>query len=152
MIGVGLATLAAINSGTRTPVVFIGASALVMASAFIWGVPWGWGYGTRMLKTVRRAFIVSAVALLIMTTYFPEAISGHNNYYICGPGACSGHVLITIGVSLATDQQAYGNVTTLTTIDCRYCIVYEQVLPVYLCTNPNFTSLASLWPGVRQYD
>jgi hypothetical protein len=77
VVGVGLATLAAINSGTRTPVVFIGASALIMASAFIWGVPWGFGYGTRMLKTVRRAFLVSAVGLLIMTTYFPEAISGH---------------------------------------------------------------------------
>jgi hypothetical protein len=61
-------------------------------------------------------------------------------------------VLITIGVSLSTMQQAYRNVTTLTTIDCQYCISYEQVLPIYLCTNPNFTSLASLWPGVRHYD
>lgn len=82
----------------------------------------------------------------------PEAISGHNNYYIWGPGTCNGQVLITIGVSLSTDQQAYRNITTLTTIDCQYCIVYEQVLPIYLCTNPNFTSLASLWSGVRHYD
>ena len=82
----------------------------------------------------------------------PEAVSGHNNYYVWGPDSCSGQVLITIGVSLSTMQQVYRNVTTLTTIDCRYCIYYEQVLPIYLCTKPNFTSLASLWPGVRHYD
>ena len=82
----------------------------------------------------------------------PEAISGHNSYYIWGPGPCTGQVLITIGISLSTVQQAYGNVTTLTTLDCQYCISYEQVLPVYLCTHPNFTSVAALWQGVRHYD
>jgi hypothetical protein len=82
----------------------------------------------------------------------PKAISGHNSYYIWGPDSCTGQVLITIGVSLYTIQQAYKNVTTLTTIECSYCISYEQILPIYLCTNPNFTSIAALWPSVRQYD
>ena len=50
-----------------------------------------------------------------------------------------------MGVSLSTVRQAYGNVTTLTVLDCQYCISYEQVLPVYLCTNPNFASVAALW-------
>jgi hypothetical protein len=77
MLAIALSTLGAINTATRTPVVFIGASALIMASAFVWGVPWGFGRGTRMLKTIRRAFIVSAVALLLMTTYFPEVIGAH---------------------------------------------------------------------------
>lgn len=82
----------------------------------------------------------------------PQAISGHNNYYVWGPGTCTGQVLVTIGVSRSTLQQAYKNVTTLATLSCQYCISYEQKLPVYLCTNPNFTSLAALWPGVRHYD
>ena len=82
----------------------------------------------------------------------PKAISGHNNYYVWGPDSCTGQVLITIGVALSTVQQAYGNVTTLTTLSCQYCISYEQKLPVYLCTNPNFTSIGALWPEVRHYD
>jgi len=82
----------------------------------------------------------------------PKAISGHNNYYIWGPDSCSGQVLITIGVSLSTVQHAYENVTTLMTLSCQYCISYEQKLPVYLCTSPNFTSIAALWPEVRHYD
>jgi hypothetical protein len=82
----------------------------------------------------------------------PKAISGHNNYYIWGPDSCTGQVLITIGVSLSTVQQAYENVTTLTTLNCQYCISYEQILPVYLCTHPNFPSIVALWPEVRHYD
>lgn len=94
----------------------------------------------------------SAVNFFGQSLGLPKAISGHNNYYIWGPDSCTGQVLITVGVSLSTLQQAYKNVTTLTTLDCQYCISYEQILPVYLCMNPNFTSLAALWPGVRHYD
>ena len=94
----------------------------------------------------------SAVNFFGRSMGLPQAISGHNNYYIWGPDSCTGQVLITIGVSLSTAQQAYKNVTTLTTLLCQYCISYEQNLPVYLCTNPNFSSLATAWPGVRHYD
>ena len=94
----------------------------------------------------------SAVNFLGRGSGLPEAISGHNNYYVWGPGTCTGHVLVTIGYSQSDAQHAFGNVTLLTTITCPYCISYEQNLPVYLCTNPNFTSLASVWPVVRHYD
>ncbi|HUK80435.1 MAG TPA: glycosyltransferase family 39 protein [Nitrososphaerales archaeon] len=82
----------------------------------------------------------------------PKAISGHNNYYVWGPGTCTGQVLITIGISLSTMQRAYENVTTLATNQCSYCISYEQALPIYLCTHPNFTSIATQWEAVRHYD
>ena len=94
----------------------------------------------------------SAVNFFGRSLGLPEAISGHNNYYIWGPDSCTGQVLITIGIPLSTVQQAYGSVTTLMTNDCSYCISYEQVLPIYLCTNPNFTSIATLWSAVRHYD
>ena len=94
----------------------------------------------------------SAVNYFGASLGLPKAISGHNNYYIWGPDSCTGQVLITIGVSLSTVQQAYRNVTTLMTLSCQYCISYEQRLPVYLCTNPSFTSIAALWPEVRHYD
>ena len=94
----------------------------------------------------------SAVNFFGPSLGLPRAISGHNSYYVWGPGPCTGQVLISIGVSLSTLQQAYTNITTLTTLDCQYCISYEQILPVYLCTSPNFTSVAALWPEVRHYD
>jgi 4-amino-4-deoxy-L-arabinose transferase-like glycosyltransferase len=94
----------------------------------------------------------SAVNFLGKNLGLPKAISGHNNYYIWGPDSCTGQVLITIGVSLSTLQLGYKNITMLTTLNCQDCISYEQTLPVYLCMNPNFTSIAVLWPTVRQYD
>jgi lipoprotein signal peptidase len=94
----------------------------------------------------------SAVNFLGKSLGLPEAISGHNNYYIWGPNSCTGKVLITVGYSLSDDQQSFGNVSLLTTIVCQYCISYESNLPVYLCTNPIFSSIAAEWPNVRHYD
>jgi len=94
----------------------------------------------------------SAVNLLGESMGLPEAISGHNSYYVWGPGSCTGNVLITVGYSLAADQQSYANVTLLTTITCQYCMNLENNLPVYLCTNPSFSSIAAVWPEVRSYD
>ena len=110
----------------------------------------------------------SAVNFLGRRLGLPAAISGHNNYYIWGPGRCTGQVLITVGPSLSyfngsfvdfqkdyvntTLRQGFGNVTYLTTIKCNNCMDNENNLPVYLCTNPTFASIESVWAGVRHYD
>lgn len=82
----------------------------------------------------------------------PPAISGHNSYFIWGPGACTGQVLITVGEPLSSDQKAYANATIVTTISCKYCMDLENGVPVVLCTHPTFTSLATEWSTVKQYD
>ncbi len=61
----------------------------------------------------------SAVNFLGKSLGLPQAISGHNSYYIWGPGSCTGQVLITVGTSLAGDEQSFRNVTFLTTITCQ---------------------------------
>jgi len=94
----------------------------------------------------------SAVNFLGRDLGLPEAISGHNSYYIWGPGSCTGKVLITVGYSLSSIKQAYANVTLLATISCEYCMSLENNQPVYLCTNPTYSSLASEWSVVRHYD
>jgi hypothetical protein len=94
----------------------------------------------------------SAVNFLGRDLGLPQAISGHNSYYIWGPDSCAGNVLITVGYSLSDVQQSFGNVSLLTTLACQYCISYESYLPVYLCTHPIFSSVASEWPLVRHYD
>jgi hypothetical protein len=82
----------------------------------------------------------------------PEAISGHNSCFIWGPGSCTGQVLITVGEPLSSANSVYKNVSLLTTITCQYCMDLENNLPVYLCPNPNFTSLSAEWQQVKQYD
>ncbi|MFI5421256.1 MAG: glycosyltransferase family 39 protein, partial [Nitrososphaerales archaeon] len=92
-----------------------------------------------------------ASAINFLGKSLPEAISGHNNYYIWGPDSCTGHVLITVGLQLSDAQKLQANATLLTTIACQYCVSYESNVSVYLLTNPNL-SLASVWPQLRHYD
>ena len=96
----------------------------------------------------------SAINFLGTGTGLPVAISGHNNYYIWGPGSCTGQVLLTIGIQLPQNQNIYANMTLMTTITCQYCINLENNITVYLLTNPvNGTlNLGSLWNSLRHYD
>src|SRR5581483_5435108 len=70
-------TVAVMITGTRTPFVFMLASALMMSAAFLWGAPWRWGQGHRLVKALRRAFLISAVGLILMGTVFPIVLGDH---------------------------------------------------------------------------
>ncbi|MGH2504073.1 MAG: glycosyltransferase family 39 protein, partial [Ktedonobacterales bacterium] len=52
----------------------------------------------------------SALTVLGRADHLPPVISGHNNYWIWGPGACSGAVLLTVGATQADDALTYGSV------------------------------------------
>ena len=74
--GIGVVTVAVMITGTRTPFVFVSASAFVMTAAFLWGAPWKWGQGHRLVKALRRGFLVAGLGLILMVDVFPTAIGG----------------------------------------------------------------------------
>src|SRR5579863_2503858 len=76
-LGIGVITVAVMISGTRTPFVFVIGSALIMTAAFLWGAPWRWGQGHRMVKVLRRGFLFGGLALILMVQVFPSAIGGN---------------------------------------------------------------------------
>ena len=76
-LGMGVITAAVMTSGTRTPFVFVIGSAFVMTAAFLWGAPWRWGQGHRMVKTLRRAFLIGGFCLILMVEVFPDVIGGN---------------------------------------------------------------------------
>jgi hypothetical protein len=53
----------------------------------------------------------SAINFLGKNSGLPEAISGHNSYYIWGPGACTGQVVITIGIARSDVSKLFSNIT-----------------------------------------
>jgi Dolichyl-phosphate-mannose-protein mannosyltransferase len=81
----------------------------------------------------------------------PEAISGHNSYYIWGPGDCTGEVVISVGVPRGDLKTVFGEVEKEAMIRCEYCMPDEDDLPVYVCRDPS-ASLQDLWPQVKHYD
>ncbi len=83
--------------------------------------------------------------------HLPQAISGHNSYYLWGPGTCTGAVVISVGNSLAFLQPVLSSVTQAATITCDYCMPEENNLPVYVCLHLK-TSVQAIWPTVKRYN
>jgi hypothetical protein len=76
-VGLGVITVAVITSGTRTPFVFVLGSAFVMTAGFLWGAPWRWGQGHRMVKALRRGFLIGGLGLILMFDVFPSVVGGN---------------------------------------------------------------------------
>jgi hypothetical protein len=82
----------------------------------------------------------------------PPAISGHNSYYLWGPGACTGEVMITVGLSRGEVERGYTVVERATTNTCRYCVLEEENgAPVYVAANPK-APISDLWPRTKHYE
>lgn len=77
----GLVGGATLFSGSRTAAVFVLASALVMPVAFLWGAPWRRRQAHRMVKVVRRGFIVGALGLAALILVFPDEAGSRIAFY-----------------------------------------------------------------------
>lgn len=91
-----------------------------------------------------------ALSLLGPRAHLPPVISGHNNYYLWGPGGCSGRVLITVGMTKSDLAKTYGRVAQAATITCDYCMAEEDELPVYVATQPT-RALDDAWRSVKHF-
>jgi hypothetical protein len=78
----------------------------------------------------------------------PRAISAHNNYYLWGPRAYSGDIVIAIGVRLEVLQSLFGVVQPVALVNTPYAIPDENNLPVYLCRRPRMPLLLA-WPQLK---
>jgi len=93
-----------------------------------------------------------ALQLLGQRGRMPPVISGHDNYYVWGPGRCTGQVLIGVGFAPADIRHTYAHVTLAATQRCRDCVVYEQDVPIVVGSKPRIPNPLRLWPQVKQYD
>ncbi|MBN2387256.1 MAG: glycosyltransferase family 39 protein [Anaerolineales bacterium] len=81
----------------------------------------------------------------------PPVISGHNNYYLWGPGDCSGEVILTIGIPVEDLTPVFATVEPAGVAECDYCMPYEDDLTIYLCRDLA-VPLDQAWPMVKHYD
>lgn len=80
-LAVGTLCAAALLSGSRGSVVYMGASALVMVVGFIWGAPRYRKQSRLLLKAIRRSAIVAALALAALLLIFPEQAGSRIAFY-----------------------------------------------------------------------
>jgi hypothetical protein len=78
---IGLLAGATLVSGSRSAVVSVAMSAVVLPIAFLWGAPWRWGQAHRLVKAIRRTAIVTALALAALILLFPEDAGSRIAFY-----------------------------------------------------------------------
>src|SRR5262249_1301997 len=71
----------AILSGSRGIFAHTIASTLVLAAAFLWGAPWQWKQGHRLIKALRNGFGFAGAALLVTMFLFPAAVGARWAFY-----------------------------------------------------------------------
>jgi 4-amino-4-deoxy-L-arabinose transferase-like glycosyltransferase len=81
----------------------------------------------------------------------PHAISGHNNYYLWGPGSATGEVVIVIGYGSSSDfASSFASVERVGTFTCDYCTSDENNLPIWVARGLK-QPLPLVWPQVKHY-
>ncbi|HVN87255.1 MAG TPA: glycosyltransferase family 39 protein [Candidatus Binatia bacterium] len=80
----------------------------------------------------------------------PRAISGHNNYWLWGPGNSSGEVIIAIGASPGELAPFCESVERVASTRCDYCMPFENGRPISVCRKLK-GSLADMWARLKMY-
>ena len=93
----------------------------------------------------------SALDLYHARYFLPPIISGHNNFYLWGPGTCSGAVIITVGLSQQEVAQSYGDVQFAVANGCEYCMASEEGAPILIARQPRYP-IRELWQRVKHFD
>jgi hypothetical protein len=73
--------VAVLLSGSRSAFVGAAVSVLVLCAGFLWGAPWQWGQAHRLVRVIRRSFIVLAFGTAALLLLFPEEAGSRLSYY-----------------------------------------------------------------------
>jgi hypothetical protein len=80
----------------------------------------------------------------------PPAISGHNNYWLWGPGRASRNVLLILG-GRRDEHDECGSVVQRGTVHCGDCMPYENNQPIWICRDLKI-SIEDAWKGAKHYN
>ena len=78
---IALVTAAVVLSGSRGTLMWTAGSACVLVAALLWGAPWRWQQGHRLLAAVRRVFLLAALSVYCLLIFFPSAIGARWAFY-----------------------------------------------------------------------
>ena len=90
---------------------------------------------------------------LYRTAYgLPPVISGHNSWFLWGPGRCSGTVLLTVGFARADLAKTYSSVQQAMLFTCVFCMGSENNQPLFVATQPIHGRLSGAWNSVKHFN
>ena len=84
--------------------------------------------------------------------HLPPAISGHNNYFLWGPGDHDGSIVLLVSKRPREALlERFESVEAVGEIGVPYAMPYERGLTLYLCRNSKLP-LAEAWPRLKHYE
>lgn len=93
----------------------------------------------------------SALVILGRAGSLPPVISGHNSWYLWGPGACTGQVTIVVGASRQSLEATFDAVAEAGVVRCAECMPYEDQNPVFVARGLR-QPVAQVWPQLKHFD
>ena len=80
----------------------------------------------------------------------PRSIGTHNQYWLWGPGAATGDVMIVVHEDPTQLARWFETCELERPIDCAYCMEPMRAKSVYLCRKTRHP-IAELWPEMKLY-
>ncbi|HYN04844.1 MAG TPA: glycosyltransferase family 39 protein [Vicinamibacteria bacterium] len=80
----------------------------------------------------------------------PPAISGHNSYWLWGPGRCTGEVIVVIGDRRERLEERFADVQLGGVSHCADCMPYEDGRSIWVARGLK-QPIASLWPRLKGF-
>ena len=81
----------------------------------------------------------------------PPVVSGHNNYWLWGPGEHTGELVIAVGGDKEDEEAVFREVTLGATTQCGDCMPYENGLPIWVLRGLKM-DLREVWPDLKSYN
>lgn len=81
----------------------------------------------------------------------PPAISGHNSYWLWGPGSCTGAVVLIIGGRAGDHARDFATVEPGGVFHCADCMPFEDNLAIWVARGLKVT-LADAWGAWKHFD
>lgn len=81
----------------------------------------------------------------------PPAISGHNSYWMWGPGDCSGEVVLILGGDPVDHRQHFASVEAGGLHRCTDCMPYEDELTIWVARELT-VPLSAAWNASKHYE
>ena len=92
----------------------------------------------------------SAVIFFGRDREIPRVVSGHNSYFLWGPGEENPGTVIVIGGREENHRQSFDSVVVAATHRADYAMPYENDLPIYVCRGLKIP-ISKAWSRVKNY-